>query len=71
VRVHIDLDRCQGHGQCQAVAPRVFFLGEDDRAHLQAPGQDISAADEQAVEDAIVMCPEAAISREAPAPGPS
>lgn len=69
--MRIDAALCRGHGQCQAVAPEIFSVGEDDRAHLAAPGQDVAAADGQAVEDAIAMCPEAAISWEPSSPSAS
>lgn len=61
--VVVDYSKCQGHGQCAAVAPRVFELGDDDRAHLLLrPGTNVEAQDEGAVDDAIAMCPEAALS---------
>lgn len=63
MKVLIDVARCQGHGQCAGVAPRVFEVGPDDRAHLLlAPGAGVPPEDEQAVDNAIAMCPEAALS---------
>lgn len=61
-RAHVDQSRCRGHGQCAAVAPQVFVVGEDDRAHLLVPEGEVPAGLHQAVDDAIAMCPEAAIS---------
>jgi ferredoxin len=59
--IRIDPSKCRGHGQCELIAPEVFEVGDDDRGHVIAdeipPGQDA------AVQDAILMCPEAAISR--------
>jgi ferredoxin len=55
----IDLAKCRGHGQCQAIAPEIFQLGEDDKSHVivsQVPPALAAAAD-----DAVVMCPEGAI----------
>lgn len=57
--VRVDRARCRGHAQCAAIAPEVFTLGEDDRVVLLTdqvpPGLD------DAVADAVLMCPEAAI----------
>lgn len=63
MRVDVDYLKCKGHGQCASVAPRVFQLGADDRSHvLLGPGASVAPEDEGRVTDAIVMCPEAAIS---------
>ena len=64
VRIRIDLDRCQGHGQCEGVAPGVFAVGEDSRAHLLVEHGDVPADQVGAVDDAVAMCPEAALAWE-------
>jgi ferredoxin len=70
VKVLIDPAKCKGHGQCAAVAPRVFELGDDDKSHVRLPpGSDIAPVDAPLVDDAIAMCPEAAISWAGPGPG--
>jgi ferredoxin len=33
MKVLVDIKRCQSHGECVAVAPEVFELGEDDVLH--------------------------------------
>ena len=30
IKVHVDMDRCQSHGECVFEAPDVFELGDDD-----------------------------------------
>lgn len=64
MRVIVDLGRCQGHGQCAAVAPAVFDVGDDSRAHLLVPNGAVPTEHVQAVDDAIALCPEAALSWE-------
>lgn len=55
----IDGEKCRGHGQCEQIAPEVFRLGEDDRGHVIV---DLVPADfADAVQDAVVLCPEGAI----------
>lgn len=60
VRVSIDPDRCEGHALCEAVAPGLFEMGDDDRAHVldvDVVGDLIRAAHE-----ASRVCPVQAIT---------
>lgn len=62
MRLSVDYERCQGHAQCASVAPHLFEIGPDDRAHLLiSPGADVPEDEMGAAEDAIAMCPEAAV----------
>jgi ferredoxin len=59
-RIVVDLARCKGHGQCAAVAPELFELRDErSQVRVEHPGPE----HENALEDAILMCPEAAIER--------
>ena len=62
MKVRIDLNHCQGHGPCVTVAPGVFVVGVDSRAHLLVVDGEVATDMVGAVEDAIAMCPEAALS---------
>lgn len=65
MRLRVDLGRCQGHGLCAQVAPKLFELGPDERARLLVPpGTEVPEDQVSLAEDAIAMCPEAAISRQ-------
>jgi ferredoxin len=64
MRVRVDLDRCQGHGLCEDVAPEVFEVRLDSRSHLVVPGGEVPSDSERAVDDAIAMCPEGALAWE-------
>jgi ferredoxin len=60
MKVIVDLDVCEAHGDCVVVAPEVFDLGEDDDVVtvVQAePGEELRAK----VESAVDSCPVAAI----------
>lgn len=59
MKVRVDRGKCRGHAQCVLIAPRVFDLGDDDRARVLTEAVPPEA--EAAVEDAVLMCPEAAI----------
>jgi ferredoxin len=59
MRVHVDLDLCQAHGECAYVAPEVFELGDDDVLRYEEhPDESLRAKCEQAVQ----VCPVQAIS---------
>lgn len=63
MRIIVDLDRCEAHGDCVIAAPDIFDL--DDDAHvvkvlMPEPGEDMRGQAERAARD----CPVAAISIE-------
>ena len=58
MKVHVDWDLCENHGQCAIVAPEVFRIGEDGvLVHESEVGDDGVAA----VEEAADLCPVQAI----------
>ena len=58
MKVHVDMNLCQSHGDCVFAAPDVFDLGEDDVLSWKGEvGEDQRAA----VEEAVQACPMAAI----------
>ncbi len=62
IKVIVDRDLCQDHGQCVFAAPQVFELDDDgDLVQLQAEvGDDLR----DAVEEAADVCPVQAITIE-------
>ncbi|CQD18106.1 ferredoxin [Mycobacterium lentiflavum] len=60
MKVIVDTDRCELHGECTIAAPDVFEI-EDDKEWVTVldaqPGEDRR----KAVEEAAMMCPVAAI----------
>jgi ferredoxin len=62
MKAHVDLDICIGCGICPDVAPEVFEMGSDDKAHVKV---DLVPEELQAVaRDARDQCPQAAIEIE-------
>ena len=61
MRVVVDLDTCQDHGQCVFAAPEVFRLDESGKLAYVA---DPSPALRKAVEEAADVCPLQAIRLE-------
>jgi ferredoxin len=60
VKLHIDTDRCQGHGRCYDLAPDLF--GDDDEGFGQVLGDGTVTPDtEREARLAVANCPERAI----------
>lgn len=60
MKVEIDYGRCEGHGVCVGLAPRVFELEDDDeQVRVSADAPDASLAG--AVDLAAKRCPTQAI----------
>lgn len=63
MKVHIDGDRCQGHGRCYDLAPDLFT--EDDEGYGQIVGDGtVPAEAEHRARLAVSNCPESAIDIE-------
>jgi ferredoxin len=61
VRVNVDQNRCMGHALCNAVAPDVYELSDDDGHCLPVDGDIVAGRENQAV-DGADACPERAIT---------
>jgi ferredoxin len=63
MKVHVDEDRCEGHGRCYALAPLVFE--PDDLGNAQVVGDGtVAAGEEDRARLAAANCPELAITIE-------
>ena len=58
MRVDVDLDLCQAHGQCEFAAPDVFSVDDDGSVEWQATPPESERA---AVQQAVRLCPVQAI----------
>lgn len=58
-RVFADTERCEGHGMCEAVAPELFRVGDDDVV-IVTPGE-LAEADLENARLAADSCPMAAL----------
>ncbi len=63
MRVHVDLDLCESHGQCVFAAPDVFEFDDDDVITWDATPDD---ALRPKVEQAVRLCPVRAITVDGP-----
>jgi ferredoxin len=60
VKVRIDSNRCQGHGQCNLICPELFLFDEQGFAYVES--EEVPAEFETQAERAFGSCPEHAIS---------
>ncbi|MEY2476216.1 MAG: ferredoxin [Actinomycetota bacterium] len=60
MRVHIDQERCQGHGRCYAVAPQVIEADELGNGREIGDGS-VAPELEGTVRKAAANCPESAV----------
>jgi ferredoxin len=58
MKVLVDMNLCQSHGECAALAPEVFELGDDDLLRWK---EDVDEELREKVEEAVEACPMAAI----------
>lgn len=58
MRVEVDLDRCEAHGECAMAAPAVFELDDEDQLHHESRPDDALRPE---VERAVRACPTQAI----------
>jgi ferredoxin len=60
MKVSVDYDLCESNAMCEALAPSVFELDDDDQ--LQVLLEDVAGEDLAVARLAVAACPKAAIS---------
>jgi ferredoxin len=61
VKVIVDMNLCQSHGECVFAAPDVFELGDDDVLRWK---EEVDESRRAALEEAVDVCPMLAIRLE-------
>jgi ferredoxin len=62
MKILVDWDKCESHGQCEFAAPEVFSINDDGELDLLQELPDES--ERGAVEEAVRRCPTRAITLE-------
>jgi ferredoxin len=62
MRVRVDVDKCQGHARCAALAPEVYEL--DELGYNVTPLSEVAPENEEAARKGAQACPELAITIE-------
>jgi ferredoxin len=60
MKVKVDFDLCESNALCEAIAPDVFQLDDDD--FLEVLDDQVTDENRDRVERAVASCPRAAIS---------
>jgi ferredoxin len=60
MKVKVDFDLCESNALCEAIAPDVFQLDDDD--FLEILDDEVTEENRDRVERAVASCPRAAIS---------
>ncbi len=60
MKVKVDFDRCESNALCEALAPDVFEIDDDD--YLQLKQEDVDGEAVEPVRRAVAACPRQAIS---------
>ncbi len=62
MKIKVDFDLCESNALCEAIAPDVFYLDDDD--YLQLKTEETTDENIADVRRAVASCPRAAISIE-------
>jgi ferredoxin len=60
MKIKVDFDLCESNALCEAMAPDVFELDDDD--YLQLKTEETTEANVEDVKRAVAACPRAAIT---------
>jgi ferredoxin len=60
MKVKADYDLCEANAMCEALAPDVFEVDDDDNLNLHT--DEITPDNEEHVRQAVAACPKAALS---------
>ena len=58
-RVEVDYDVCEANALCEATAPDVFFVDDDDLLQVEDPT--VTDENRSRVERAVASCPKSAL----------
>jgi ferredoxin len=59
LKIEVNVDECRGYALCIGVAPEYFDL--DEGGIVAVLRDDVEAADEESVREAVMVCPTQAI----------
>jgi ferredoxin len=62
MKILVDYKRCEGYGMCEKAAPELFELNESGDLIARFDGREIPPEFEAQGEDAVRLCPVAALT---------
>lgn len=58
-KVEVDFDACESNAMCEAMAPDMFMVDDDD--FLQVEDPTVTGENRQRVQQAVAACPKSAL----------
>jgi ferredoxin len=55
MKIHVDTEKCTGHGICESLLPEVFEVGDDGIVHLLT--ENLTEDQRLDLETAVAECP--------------
>ncbi|GLW99439.1 ferredoxin [Microtetraspora sp. NBRC 16547] len=59
MRIELNQQLCEGHSQCEIIAPQYFEVREDGKAHLLRT--DLPPEDRELLAEVVLRCPVVAV----------
>jgi ferredoxin len=61
MKVRVDRERCEGHGQCNLVSDELFPVDDAGYSAIETGGGQVPAGDEDVAEEGVYNCPARAL----------
>ena len=64
MKVRVDRELCQAHGQCNMVSDELFPLDDAGYSAIDSGGKEVPAGEEDVAEEGVYNCPAQALATE-------
>jgi ferredoxin len=64
MKVRVDRELCQAHGQCNMVSEELFPLDDEGYSAIESGGREVPAGEEDTAEEGVYNCPARALATE-------
>jgi ferredoxin len=64
MKVRVDRELCQAHGQCNMVSDELFPLDDAGYSAIDSGGKEVPAGEEDIAEEGVYNCPAQALATE-------
>jgi ferredoxin len=64
MKVRVDRELCQAHGQCNMVSDELFPLDDEGYSAIAGGGKEVPAGEEDVAEEGVYNCPARALAAE-------
>jgi ferredoxin len=64
LKVRVDRELCQAHGQCNLVSDELFPLDQEGYSAIESDGKEVPAGEEDVAEEGAYNCPAGALAIE-------